>query len=537
MKTAPASRPRSPLLLALSVLAAAAWLGAPLPTSRAAAPAPLDAALRAVPNDEGAVRHALARLTFGPRPGDLERVRAQGLARFLDAQLHPERIDDGALAPRLKRLPTLHLDSATLMKRYDLPPDAKREIQRRRADLEDASEEQMRAARRAFVREYGDQMDGTPRQVLDELQAAKVVRAVHSERQLDELLVDFWMNHFNVYAQKGPLRFVIGEYEREVIRPRAWGRFEELLQAVAESPAMLFYLDNWLSSDPRAARELAERRRRVGQRRAMRGLGGRGRDADAADEQRRREALARHGGLNENYARELLELHTLGVDGGYTQKDVTEVARVFTGWTLRRPRQQAEFHFEARLHDRGDKVVLGHRIAGAGREEGRQVLHLLATHPSTARFIAAKLARRFVADDPPAALVERAAATFTRTGGDIRAVLTTLVTAPEFFAPAARAAKVKTPLDFVVSAVRAAGVQVDDGRDLARRIAEMGMPLYLQAPPTGYDDGADAWVSTAGMLARFNFALDLSAGRVRGLAGPSAQLDSRQLGSPEFQRR
>jgi uncharacterized protein (DUF1800 family) len=383
-------------------------------------------------------------------------------------------------------------------------------------------------------------MDGTPRQVLEELQAAKVVRAVHTERQLDELLVDFWMNHFNVYAQKGPLRFTLGEYEREVVRPRAWGRFEELLTATAQSPAMLFYLDNWLSSDPRAAERLEARRERRARRARVFGFGGFDRGGDQAargDEARRRERAARHAGLNENYARELLELHTLGVDGGYTQQDVTEVARAFTGWTLRRPRRQAEFFFDRRRHDPGDKVVLGQRIRGGGQDEGKAILHLLATHPSTARFISLKLARRFVSDTPPDDLVARAAATFTRTQGDVRAVLATLIASPEFFAPQARAAKVKTPLDFVVSAVRAAGLQVDDGRDLARRVAEMGMPLYLQQPPTGYSDAADAWVSTGGLLARLNFALDLSAGRVRGLGGAVARLDSQYLGSPEFQRR
>ncbi len=521
--------------LALTCVAVVSALVPALGRAEQTEPEPAFAALR---NDEAAVVHALNRLAWGARPGEVERVRAEGLGRWVERQLHPERIDDGTLTKRLAGLETLTLTSAELQKRYDLPREAKRELQKRRAELEDAGEEQRGAARRAFLREYAGRMDGTPRQVLEQLQAAKVVRAVHSERQLDELLVDFWLNHFNVYAQKGPLRLLIGEYEREVIRPHAWGRFEDLLRATAESPAMLFYLDNWLSADPQAAQRLQRQRERRARGGFGRGGFGRERPPQASgDDTQRREIAARRSGLNENYARELLELHTLGVDSGYTQKDVTEVARAFTGWSLRAPRQQAEFHFEARLHDPGDKLVLGQRIEGGGRDEGRRILHLLATHPRTAGFISLKLARRFVADEPPPALVARAAETFARTQGDVRAVLTTLITSPEFFAAATHKAKVKTPLDFVASAVRACGARVEDGRDLARRVAEMGMPLYLQQPPTGYDDGAETWVSTGGLLARVNFALDLSAGRVRGLQGQTAQIDSQVLGAPAFQRR
>jgi uncharacterized protein (DUF1800 family) len=225
----------------------------------------------------------------------------------------------------------------------------------------------------------------------------------------------------------------------------------------------------------------------------------------------------RRSGLNENYAREIMELHTLGVDGGYTQKDVTEVARCFTGWSIEGLRQQEpRFAFIAMLHDPGEKLVMGKTIKGSGQDEAEKVVHLLATHPRTARFISFKLVRRFVSDEPPAALVERAAKTFETTGGDIRKVLKTIFDSPEFWK--AQQAKVKTPFEFVVSAVRAAGADVSDARDLARRIGEMGMPLYLQQPPTGYKDTADAWVSTSGLLARLNFALDVAAGRVRGVS-------------------
>ena len=498
--------------------------------------APRPAGAGAVDEERERIVHALNRLTFGPRPGDVERVRELGLERWIARQLEPGRIPDEGLKARLAPLETLHQSSGELLKGYEPSPEARREIQKLRGEMEAASEAEQRALRRELREKTLAGLAGSPRQVLEELQAGKLIRAVHSERQLDELLVDFWMNHFNVYAQKGPVRFLLNEYEQEVVRPRAWGRFEDLLVATAESPAMLFYLDNWMSVDPAAAQRREGSRgqrgtrgggyRGAGQGRSLAGpragyvpppmtrtpLPQGGASGQGGGQSRRRT------GLNENYARELMELHTLGVDGGYTQQDVTEVARAFTGWTIEGLRQdQPRFRFDERLHDAGDKLVLGQVVKSAGQDEGRRILHLLASHPATARFISYKLARRFVSDEPPDALVERAAATYLRTDGNIREVLRAIVTSPEFFAPAARQAKVKTPLEFVTSAVRAAGGQVSDGRDLSRRLGEMGMPLYLQQPPTGYKDTAEAWVSSSGLLARLNFALDLAAGRVPGV--------------------
>jgi uncharacterized protein (DUF1800 family) len=541
------------LIGTVAVVAIAALV---VPTVTASGPslAPSDADARIV--------HALNRLGYGPRPGDVDAVRAMGLERWIERQLHPERIDDGALRARLAGYRTLDLPVAALIEGYEVPREVKREIQKKRAEMAEGSEtsgEDAARARREVMQQLGagmQQMQGRPRQVLEELQAARVVRAVYSQRQLDEVLVDFWMNHFNVFAGKGPEKFLVGAYERDVVRPHAWGRFEDLLKATAASPAMLFYLDNWLSADPDA---------QGGRTARGRGLLRRGRQP-AANPQRP-EAQGRKRGLNENYAREVMELHTLGVDGGYTQKDVTEVARCFTGWTIRDLRQgDPRFVFDARIHDGKEKVVLGHRIKGGGQREGEEVLHILATHPATARFISTKLARRFVADDPPPSVVDRAAATFQKTGGDIRAVVAAIVTSPEFQASQARSAKVKTPLEFVASAVRASGADVQDARDLARRIGEMGMPLYMQQPPTGYKDTSEAWVSTSGLLSRLNLALDLAAGRVRGVGVDAARLapddlvpsglsestrrtlesetglDAARmaglvLGSPEFQRR
>ncbi|HEY3119300.1 MAG TPA: DUF1800 domain-containing protein [Vicinamibacteria bacterium] len=479
------------------------------------------AARRPSGDEDAAIVHALNRLGYGPGPDEVERVRGIGLDRWIDQQLHPEKIDDRLVEQKLQRFETLRLSPAELMRGYEVPREAKKEIQRRRAELgENASEQEMRQLRRELMEKYGAGMKGSPKQVLEELQAAKVLRAAYSERQLDEVLVDFWMNHFNVYAAKGPERFLLAQYERDVVRPHAWGRFEDLLKATAESPAMLFYLDNWLSADPQGSPMARPRQGFFGRRRMA------GRDPQMRRPGQQGQAgQGRKRGLNENYAREIMELHTLGVDGGYTQKDVTEVARCFTGWTLHGVQQdQPGFVFEPRIHDPRDKVVLGHKIKAGGKDEGDKVIHLLATHPSTAHFISYKLARHFVADEPPKTLVDRAAETFRRTDGDIRAVVRTIVTSPEFDAQANRAVKVKTPLEFAVSAVRAAGAEVDDPRALLQRVADMGMPLYLQQPPTGYKDTAEAWVSTSGLLARLNLALDLAAGRLAGVRVDLARL-------------
>jgi uncharacterized protein (DUF1800 family) len=376
-----------------------------------------------------------------------------------------------------------------------------------------------------------ERRDGLPRadarerrlgkQPLVELTQARILRATYSDRQLEEVMVDFWFNHFNVFAGKGTSRAFLPEYERDAIRPHALGSFRELLGAVAESPAMLFYLDNWMSADPKSAERIMEARRDRATRRGAFGVrparapGG---DQATTPQSGRALRVPRRNGLNENYARELMELHTLGVDGGYTQEDVVEIARAFTGWTIARPRQGGAFRFEPRIHDPGEKVVLGHTIgAGGGKKDGEQVLDILAKHPSTARFIASKLARRFVSDEPPMALVDRAARRFTETNGDIREVVRTIVTSAEFFAPGSYRAKVKTPFEFVVSALRATDAEVTNGHAVANTLRQLGMPLYFAQPPTGYADTADAWVNTGALLNRMNFAVALVDQRIRGV--------------------
>jgi uncharacterized protein (DUF1800 family) len=455
--------------------------------------------------DTQTIVHVLGRLGYGPRPGDLERVRAKGLAAYIDGQLHPERLADDEIDRRLEAFRTLTLSTEELADRYFLPAlMERRERQRQAAGSGDqaAPPEQPR-------------MSDTMREqqvVLAELNQQKLLRAISSERQLQEVLVDFWFNHFNVFAGKGPTRIYLASYERDVIRPHALGKFRDLLGAVAESPAMLFYLDNWMSSRGIGAPGPSDAPGIGGPERL--GIGG-----------PQRPALPRRPtGLNENYARELLELHTLGVDGGYTQKDVVEVARAFTGWTIARPRRGGGFRFEPRFHDDGEKIVLGQRIGGGGKKDGDRVLDIVARHPSTARFIATKLARRFVSDEPPGSLVDRAAAKFRNTDGDIREVVRTIVTSPEFFSPAARRAKVKTPLEFVASAVRATGAGVANPLPLARALRDLGMPPYFCQPPTGYDDTAEAWVNTGALLNRMNFAVALADGTLRGVRVDAGRL-------------
>ena len=367
------------------------------------------------------------------------------------------------------------------------------------------------------------------RQALTELMQAKLLRAAYSDRQLEEVMVDFWFNHFNVFSGKGQVRVYLNEYERDAIRPHVFGTFRELLQATAESPAMLFYLDNWQSSAPEGARTAAPRPEngRMSPRNPNRMPAGSG-NVNRPGQMDRQRTLAdlppglqnRRGGLNENYARELMELHTLGVEGGYTQKDVQEVARAFTGWTIANPRQGGGFRFEPRMHDDGEKVVLGQTLkAGGGKKDGEMVLDLLAKHPSTAQFIATKLARRFVADEPPKALVERAARRFRETGGNIRDVVRTIVTSPELYAPEAYRAKVKSPFEFVVSAVRATGIDMSNAMPLVIAVRNLGMPLYGCQPPTGYADKAEAWVNSGALLNRMNFAVSLTASRQERGAG------------------
>jgi len=553
--------------------------------------------------------HALNRLTFGPRPGDLDRVTQMGVDKWIELELHPEKIEDSGLDARLAPLRTLRMGTKEIvdnfppnqlikqiadgkaslprdptkravyeaqLQRYEDkqerkeaaaklnaqdtsgvagatdgaskddasavadPDQMRRREQRRFANLKTQelldlpADERMNAIlrmspedRRALAatnkgakadaltegmsaqqKETVQALNNPEQVVVNELMQAKLLRAIYSERQLDEVMTDFWFNHFNVFINKGADRYLLTSYERDAIRPHVLGKFEDLLVATAKSPAMLFYLDNWLSVGPDSeiALGIAPHRRGYGP-----GPQGRPKGKQAS-------------GLNENYGRELMELHTLSVSGGYTQKDVTEVAKVFTGWTLEQPKKGGDFRFEPRMHEPGDKLVLGHRIKQDGENEGLEVLHLLAHNPKTARFISQKLAMRFVSDNPPPALVERMTQTFLKKDGDIREVLRTMFKSPEFWSPEAYRSKVKTPLEFVVSAVRASGAEVDDARALVGTLNNMGMMPYGMMPPTGYSMKADVWVNSSALLGRMNFALGLASGKIRGVRVDSTNL-------------
>jgi uncharacterized protein (DUF1800 family) len=520
-----------------------------------------------------AILHALNRLGYGPRPGEVARVKQMGLEKWIDQQLHPESVDDSALDARLDRFPTLKMSSAKLLDEFPPPQIAAQREGVSLAEYQKQQRERVREAMQAMQAERdqsGSQEQGngenmapgtnpggngngaggidgfgrrmfdyeqvrTPRRIIGELSMAKATRAVYSERQLYEQMVDFWYNHFNVFADKGADRWLVTSFERDAIRPHAMGKFRDLLEATAKSPAMLFFLDNWLSADPVAWSKLQqEREQRIPQRqRRMGGVFGRGpfggprlprnrplppnNSVANPNNPNARQRQPQERGLNENYGRELMELHTLGVDGGYTQKDVIEVAKAVTGWTIRQPRRDPEFFFDERIHDNSVKTVLGHKIHAGGIKDGEEVLDLLARDPHTAHHISLEIAERFVSDNPPPALVDRMTRTYLKTGGDIREVLHTMIYSPEFWSRDAYRAKIKTPFELVVSAVRAVGADSDVPLPLVQWTNRIGEPLYLCLPPTGYSDKADVWVNTGALLNRLNFSLALAANRLRGV--------------------
>jgi uncharacterized protein (DUF1800 family) len=518
---------------------------------------------------------ALNRLTFGPRPGDVDAVLEKGVDDWIEDQLHPESIDDSPLSARLGPYTTTRMNPKQLAETFPSdnlirqvmadkfsPPDdpaAKlvyavnvARIKQQEAikaqnsntaassagskdpNAKSTDEDPAKAQARAIADRLlglpknqrlaalestapdelinfpsqlrGDQRDrliaeAAPQErelifalanpagvVARELQQTKLIREVYSERQLLEVMTDFWFNHFNVFLYKNQCSYYTTAYERDVIRPHALGKFYDLLVATAQSPAMLVYLDNWLSVGPHSP------------------------------------AAGKNGGLNENYAREVMELHTLGVDGGYTQADVTELARVLTGWTIANPDDGGQFQFDPRRHEPGVKTVLGEKIYESGVDEGIKALEMLAHQPSTAKFISRCIAIRFVSDDPPQLLVDRMAAKFEETDGDIREVLRTMIRSPEFWSPKEYGNKMKTPLDFVVSAVRASGANVASPDSLVDNLSGMGMQPYGMAVPTGYSMKSAQWDNEGGLLARMNFSTALTQGNLAGVQFDPATL-------------
>ena len=490
-----------------------------------------------------AIFHALNRLAYGPRPGEVERIRKMGLENRIQQQLHYEYIDHSDLTARLAPFPTLRMSGKERIEKYPPPLQAAKRMGLSPQDYRQRLQQELRAKRRK-LREQGvdpsriewETLPG-PQRIVAEVDLATLDRAVYDPRQLYEVMANFWFNHFNVNARKGAELWLLTDYVQNTIRPHAMGKFENLLVATAKSPAMLFYLDNWVSVDPAAFKqlqaEIAARRRRLQARfGAMRMPGDRqfpeARQFPGVEAARARPKEPDRG-LNENYGREIMELHTVGVSAGYTQQDVIEMADCLTGWTIRAPRRDPHFFFDDRLHDRKPKVVMGHEFDYGGMKDGLAALHMLATSPATARHISFELAQHFVSDYPPPALVERMAQSFLSSGGDIRAVLKTMIYSPEFWSRQAYQAKIKTPFELVVSAVRALDARTAISLPLVQWVARMGEPLYLCEPPTGYGDTADVWVNSGSLLNRMNFALALGTNHIPGatadlsaLLGPGA---------------
>ncbi len=458
--------------------------------------------------EQEAILHALNRLGYGPQPGEVARIQQIGLEQWIDLQLHPEKIDDSSLQARLDNLPAPNMKAQTLLAEYPQPDAAAKRLgitvveYRKRMDALAHPPQGVHPARSKL-----------PQEVLNELAQEKLLSAIYSQRQLQQQLTDFWFNHFNVFAYKDLDLWLLAPYEHDAIRPHVLGKFRDLLAATSKSPAMLFYLDNYLSADPRAFaphHDLSAKHPTKSARASS------ARGSKASHSARALPPIGGKRGLNENYGRELMELHTLGVDGGYTQQDVIEVARCFTGWTITEPRVNPQFYFDNRIHEPDPKRVLGKNIHAGGIKDGEQVLDLLSKNPRTAQHISLELAQHFVSDTPPASLVGRMAKTFRKSNGDIREVMRTMIYSPEFWSRSAYRAKVKTPFELVAATVRALGADVDDAMPLVGWVSRIGEPLYQYVQPTGYSDKAQAWVNTGALLNRLNFAIALASDRVAG---------------------
>jgi len=459
------------------------WMGLPAPSYAAESPDPAEAK----------ILHVINRLSFGPRAGDIEAVKSIGIEAYLQSQLRASSIQEPQfLTQQLDSLETLRISPAVLVQEY----------RQGSQNGKKPSPEMLLAARQKN------------RRILEQAIQGHLLRSLYSNRQLEEVLVDFWYNHFNVFAGKGLDQVLVGNYEAQAIRPHVLGKFRDLLAATAQHPAMLFYLDNWQNTAPNSP-------------------GARG----------------RYKGINENYARELMELHTLGVNGGYTQQDVITLAHILTGWGFPRPRQgmarlvsdvvgktdstavQSGFYFDASRHDSGDKVFLGKTIKGGGIEEGEQALDILARHQATARHISYKLAQYFVTDHPPSSLVDQLAKGFQETDGDIREVLNTLFHSSEFLNPNYYNAKLKTPYQYVISALRATDTKIHNFRPVAGILNQMGMPLYGCQTPDGYKNTEEAWLNPDGMLRRISWTTALATGRFAGSKPMEAQQLEKTLGN------
>lgn len=488
--------------------------------------------------EDEAILHAMNRLAYGPRPGDVDQVRQTGLEKWIEQQLHPESISDADLNLRLQRYPSLEMSSKRLLEEFPHPDQNAKQQGLTKEEAKQQYEDQLKAkqqeAESQIIVTGNDNLDKAqqqlaklqgPNRIVAELSMAKVDRAVYSNRQLEAVMEDFWFNHFNVFANKGDDKWYLTAYERDTIRPHAMGKFSDLLLATSKSPAMLYFLDNYLSADPGAVarQEALKNFRRARYQGAFAGgsmptpgtfpgpatSGPPAANGVAAPKKPDR-------GLNENYGREVMELHTVGVDAGYTQQDVIQMAECLTGWTIHEPRKDPQFFFDEKVHGEGKKVVMGRTFDYGGEKDGEEALKMLASKPATAHFISLELAHHFVSDNPPASLVERMAKSFAASGGDIRTVLRTMIYSPEFWSREAYRSKVKTPFELVASTSRALNAESTISLPLSQWVGRMGEPLYLCQPPTGYSDKAETWVNTGALLNRLNFALAFAGDKMGG---------------------
>jgi uncharacterized protein (DUF1800 family) len=448
------------------------------------------------------VKQAVNRLTFGPGTDDLANMDAIHLDEWLAQQLDPLQITDRRADSVLALFSTQSRSVSDLADSFPSQDVFIRDLRKLRS-IAPGAPFTLTADDSVTFKAVNDRGNRLAQQIV----AAKFARAVFSRRQLLEVMTDFWENHFSVYSGKMPTRFSLLEYDRDVVRPRALGKFRQLLGAVARSPEMLYYLDNWQSQADSLHLNFGE-------------LHSLESAKSAADSSRiRTNARRRRQGINENYGRELLELHTLGVDGGYSQRDIIDVARAFTGWTINDPRAGGGFVFRPGMHDAEEKHVLGHMLAaGRGIEDGEEVLDIISRQPATAHFIATKLVRRFVGDDPPPSLVARAADTFLRTDGDIRQVMLLIATSPEFYSRASYKRKVKEPFELVVSTLRELGAEPDTTSRSAQLTASLGQPIFGRLTPDGWPDNSEAWINAGSMLNRINFGAAAASGRVPGVS-------------------
>ncbi len=422
------------------------------------------------------VFHLIDRLSYGPKLQQLKQVEEQGIEAYIKSQLQPSAIPYSAdLKQKMQGLETLRFTPKQAFKQ-------KERIDKTAKELKLSRQEKGKVRRKL------------EKTIIQQARQGRLLLALESPRQLEEVMVDFWYNHFNVFATKGGVsRLLFSSYEQQAIRPHVLGQFRQLLGATAHHPAMLYYLDNWQNTDPKS-----------------------------------KKAKGRFKGLNENYARELLELHTLGVDGGYTQKDIIELARILTGWGLpnnsQRSKDEDGFYFDRDRHDFTDKVLLGKTIKGKGIKEGEEALDLLASHPSTANFISYKLAQLFVADQPPESIVKKLAKRFLETNGNIAAILNTLFQSDEFWDTKVYQSKFKTPYRYITSVMRGIGT-VSNFKPIDGILNQLGMPLYGCPTPDGYKNTQDAWLNPDTMIRRSSLSVPLS----RGLLHDKKPIDADRL--------